>query len=146
MDFHRAVRWVERALFAAGSRPRERFIRLWVPVLAWAALIVGLTSIPGTALPKMPFSYFDLLVHAGLYSVLGFFLQRLAALTRPARPTCVSWPLSYTVGQVYGILDEIHQLWIPFRSFAWSDAIADGVGILLGIAVFCAWRKWAAEM
>ncbi|MCX8038075.1 MAG: VanZ family protein [Candidatus Sumerlaeia bacterium] len=143
MAFHRAIRSVEKEVFTAGSSPRERFMRLWLPVLAWAALIMGLTSIPGTALPKAPFSHFDLLVHAGLYAVLGFFLQRLAVLARPDNPTCTFWPVIYVVGQLYGILDEVHQLWIPFRSFAWTDAAADGGGVLLGIAVFCAWRKWA---
>ncbi len=138
----RLVRAIENEGFAAGSTPRERFLRLWLPVLAWGALIAGLTSIPGTALPKMPFSHFDLLVHAGLYSVLGFFLQRLAVLAGRDRTPCAAWPMIYAVGQLYGLLDELHQIWIPFRSFAWFDAAADGLGVLLGIAVFCIWKKW----
>lgn len=30
----------------------------------------------------------------------------------------------------YGIVDEIHQLYVPFRSFSWLDLFKDAIGIL----------------
>ncbi len=34
------------------------------------------------------------------------------------------------LAMVYGIVDEIHQLYVPFRSFSWLDLIKDAIGIL----------------
>jgi polysaccharide biosynthesis protein VpsQ len=30
----------------------------------------------------------------------------------------------------YGIIDEIHQLYVPFRSFSFVDLLKDGVGVI----------------
>lgn len=32
---------------------------------------------------------------------------------------------------LYGIVDEVHQLFVPFRSFSWLDLFKDAIGILV---------------
>lgn len=34
------------------------------------------------------------------------------------------------IALVYGVVDEVHQLFVPFRSFSWLDLFKDVIGIL----------------
>jgi len=42
---------------------------------------------------------------------------------------------------VYGILDEIHQIFIPGRYFEWLDFLSDLIGGLIGILA----AQWIIE-
>ena len=75
-----------------------------------------------------------MVVHALLYGGLAFLLQRWlrGGLRRPpARPLL----LAGTVCGIYAVLDELHQLAIPKRTFSFGDLAADAVGIGIGLAV-----------
>jgi VanZ family protein len=103
-------------------------------VLAWAAVIFVLSSIPGTDFPKVPGEQMDKLVHGVLYSTLGFLVTRgLRGSTTLGRGTLVA--VSTVLAILYGVSDEIHQLWTPRRSCDWHDVVADAVGGLLGALV-----------
>ena len=122
--------------------PRQRIAFLWLPVVVWAVLIAVGTSTPGNKLPRSPFPHFDLVVHFGMYGVLAFLLYRALQLgTRlgAGRPT---WLIAFAIAQVYGILDEIHQIWIPNRSCDPVDALTDGIGAAVGVCLFYwLWKK-----
>ena len=51
-------------------------VKPWWPALAWAAVIFGLSSVPGSAIPEMPLAQADKLAHGVVYSVLGFLCGR----------------------------------------------------------------------
>jgi VanZ family protein len=108
-------------------------LRLWLPVVAWAALIFTLSSIPdlGTGLGG-----WDLVLrkiaHAGEYAVLGALLLRAVGHALPA----------FVLGVAYAISDEIHQSFVEGRRGAPLDVLIDAVGVALGIA---AWRWFAAR-
>lgn len=120
-------------------------ISLWLPVVVWATLIAVATSIPGDKLPPSPISYFDIGVHVVLYGVLSFFLYR--ALYRGTRLGTVGWAwlLVFVLAQLYGVLDEIHQLWVPNRYCTVSDAVADGAGAALGVLIYFVWFVRSAQ-
>jgi hypothetical protein len=103
--------------------------RSWLPVLAWAALIFALSSVPdlGTGLGG-----WDLLLrklaHVGEYAVLGALLLR--ALDRPL-PAVV-------LGVAYAASDELHQHFVPGRRGSPVDVLIDTVGVAIGVL---AWRR-----
>jgi len=120
----------------AGGRPgRERSSRealfLWVPVVAWAALIFALSSVPdlGTGLGG-----WDLvlrkLAHAAEYAVLGALLLR--ATGRPG--------IAFLLGALYAVSDEVHQSFVPGRMGSPLDVALDTVGVAIGIVLWHAVR------
>jgi VanZ family protein len=102
-------------------------LRLWLPVVAWAALILALSSVPdlGTGLGG-----WDLVLrkiaHAAEYAVLGALLQR--ALSRPG--------LAFAIGAAYAISDEVHQHFVPGRTGSPLDVALDTVGVAIGVALW----------
>jgi len=122
--------------------PAGRFVILWLPVILWwAALTVG-TSIPGEDLPRPPFRHSDLLAHVGLYGVLGFLLYRAIVLGTRLGKVRWAWLAVFAIVQLYGILDEIHQLWIPGRFCELYDALADGLGGFAGVVACLVGMVW----
>ena len=103
----------------------------WGPVVAWAALIFVLSSIPhlGTGLGG-----WDLvlrkLAHAAEFAVLGFLLLRATGRERPA----------LALGIAYAISDELHQHFVPGRFGSPLDVALDAVGVAVG--VLAVGRRW----
>ena len=103
-----------------------RAVSVWLPVVLWAALIFGLSSIPdlGTGLGG-----WDLvlrkLAHMAEYAVLGLLLVRAVGREVPA----------VALGIAYAITDEVHQGFVEGRHGAWYDVAVDAVGVLVGVYV-----------
>jgi VanZ family protein len=97
---------------------------------------------PGSSLDLPEIPHIDKVFHAGAYSVLGIALGLWGCWHRP-RPFPKT--VGLTVGILYGILDEIHQSFIPLREAGWADAVADAVGITFGVflayAIAAKWVK-----
>jgi VanZ family protein len=107
------------------------------------ALIFLLSSIPGDELPLPHFRFSDKLAHFLAFSVLGALIGwrdslhvRLGGRAREARSG--AWfpdtPGAIT-GILFGLSDELHQLFVPMRLFAWSDFAADALGVLAGLRI-----------
>ena len=106
----------------------------WKLAAGWALLIFVLSSIPGRSIPAPPFAVSDKLLHAGVYSVLGFFC--FFALPRPpSRRAAVHVALTVLAVTLYGCTDEFHQLFVPGRSPDPLDVMADCVGGAMGAIV-----------
>jgi VanZ family protein len=103
------------------------FTRLWLPVLAWAALIFALSSVPdlGTGLGG-----WDLvlrkLAHATEYAVLGALLVRATGRTG----------LAIALGTLYAVSDEIHQTFVPGRMGSPVDVAIDAIGVACGVVLW----------
>jgi VanZ family protein len=112
----------------------KRWLAAWAPALIWAAVLFGLSSIPGTKLPNIPAPNIDKVVHAGVYVVLGMLCLRGLRRTSPltgARAVI----LATCLAALYGVSDELHQFFTPNRSPDWHDAAADAAGGLVGALV-----------
>ena len=111
-----------------GSGGTGRFPRLarWLPVVAWAAVIFALSSIPGLA---TDLGFWDLLLrkaaHVVEYAILGALLFRALEREVPA----------LAAGVAYACTDEIHQHFVPGRVGSPLDLVFDTAGVLLGIIV-----------
>ncbi len=104
----------------------------WLPPFAWAALILILTSIPGSRIPAMPFSNFDKVVHLTIYGVLGWLSAR--AWVGGSRATAATLFVIALVS-CFGALDEWHQQYIPQRSMDFLDWAADTTGAAIGVVL-----------
>jgi VanZ family protein len=102
----------------------------WAPVVAWAALIFGLSSVPdlGTGLGT-----WDLVLrkiaHATEYAILAALLVR--ALRRPG------WAIA--LGIAYSISDEVHQSFISGRQGSPVDVGIDAIGVVVGAVIAARW-------
>ena len=105
-------------------------VRRWLPVVAWAALIFALSSIPdlGTGLGT-----WDLvlrkLAHAAEFAVLGGLLSRALGDARVA----------FALGVGYAVTDEVHQHFVAGRIGAPLDVAIDAAGVALGVLF---WRRY----
>ena len=108
------------------------FARLWLPVLAWAALIFALSSIPdlGTGLGGWDLTLRKL-AHAAEYAVLGALLMRATG----------RGGLALTVGTLYAVSDELHQMLVPGRMGSPVDVAIDALGVACGVVLWQAVRS-----
>jgi VanZ family protein len=107
----------------------------WLPVAAYMALIFYLSSLPhpDEQLPKFLFETLgDKLLHAIEYAVLEALSYR--AFRRAAGPHAARYAVVYAAAAAsfYGVSDEVHQAFVPFRTATWLDWLADTAGGILG--------------
>lgn len=102
---------------------RAAWLRLgWLQTAALVFLcLIPLTSLPGE---DIPFS--DKLYHALAYTQLMWWF----AVALPRRAW---WRVGLSLAML-GIGIEIAQAYVPFRGPSVADAVADGLGVLLGAA------------
>jgi VanZ family protein len=100
-------------------------------VLAWAALIFVLSSVPGLG---TGLGTWDLVLrklgHLAEYAVLGALLLR--ATDRTA--------LAVALGSLYAATDEVHQAFVDGRHGSPLDWALDTVGVAVGVALYTRWR------
>ena len=110
------------------------FLRFWVPVCAYASLIFYLSSQPHPEedLPSFVLSLSDKVLHVAEYAVLGALCYRAFrwGLSETWRPWAI--PSAIILASIYGLSDEIHQAFVPFRDSSWLDWLADVVGSSIG--------------
>ena len=122
----------------------------WLLVIFWAGLIflVSSSSDPYAFLPEEVFKWISkslfqgiqltkvvgLLGHIVQFGILAVLLVRALAWPGALSPKHV-W-LSIPLSALYGLTDEIHQLFVPGRAFQWVDVLVDGLGILLGLSLY----------
>jgi len=108
-----------------------------MPVCAYAGLIFYVSSQPHPEddLPSFVLSFSDKVLHVVEYAVLGGLCYRALRWG-----TNESWghralPLAVLFASLYGISDEIHQSFVPFRDSSWLDWVADTIGAAIGAVV-----------
>lgn len=102
---------------------------LWAPVVAYMALIFGLSSI--TQPPDLPAELSDKTGHLALYFGLSALLVRALAGGWRERVTPIVACLAVVMATVYGVTDEVHQHFVPPRQMDAWDIAADAVGASL---------------
>jgi VanZ family protein len=96
----------------------------WVATAGYAALLFAVSVMPVAAGPSVP--YLDKAVHLGEYLLFAWLLVQ--ALPPIALVGGRAW-LSATS---YGVLMELMQAMVPWRSAEPMDAVANGLGAALG--------------
>ncbi len=96
---------------------------------AYALVILYLSTKPQTGLP--PIDHLDKLLHFIAYGGLGFLCAWALNYSIVA-----SWKrillASTCIATIYGIINEIVQMYLPTRSTEILDALANGAGAVVG--------------
>jgi VanZ family protein len=108
----------------------------WLPVASYAALIFYLSSLshPETYVPSLLLELGDKTLHGLEYAVLGIFCFRAF------RHGANMWAASHAVllaiitSTGYGLTDEIHQAFVPFREADVWDLVTDALGAAVGVS------------
>lgn len=102
---------------------------VWGPAAFWVAVLFFLSEweSPGIEL----IAVHDSVVHFLLYAALGFTLAW--ARMRGAR---YHHGVFVALGIALGMMDEFHQSFVPGRTPALSDVVADAAGVVMGYALF----------
>jgi VanZ family protein len=115
-------------------------IARWFPPILWAALIFlfSADANPYRALPDAwPEAWYELtgrLFHALEYALLAILIARALAWRVSVRSSHL-WA-AFSLGAMYALSDEVHQMFVPSRSFQLGDLTYNFVGILLGLGLF----------
>jgi VanZ family protein len=117
----------------------------WAPVALYAGAIFYLSSQshPEEQLPSFLLKdVSDKVLHAVAYSILSLLCYRAfrwAAGPVVARQAVV---LAIVTVSVFGLTDEVHQYFVPFRESSWQDWVADTAGAAIGAL---SWRFVRSE-
>jgi VanZ family protein len=103
-----------------------RLLKLWGPVVAWAAVIFAFSSIP--SLSSGLGAWDEVLrkgAHITEYAILGALIYRALGREFPA----------LLLGIAYAATDEVHQHFVSGRHSSPFDVAFDACGLALGLLV-----------
>jgi len=103
----------------------------WGITLTYMSIIFFLSSIPYPPQPLPLKFYAPVIEHIIEYAILGFLLS-VTIKTKNEKMQRWTIFLAITIATIYGITDEIHQLFVPGRTASVLDAFLDCVGAILG--------------
>jgi len=118
---------------------QNKFVKLYLPALAYMAAIFTLSSFHRVPLPYIDRLSVDKIYHIIEYGILGFLLMRLLTLEKFKIKTGGKILIVFAIGTVYGITDEIHQYFVPGRYFSYWDIAVDSIGSSLGAVLYYRW-------
>jgi VanZ family protein len=102
----------------------------WTVTLAYAGFIFYLSSRPWSSVPAFPFA--DKVYHLILYFGFGGFLLWALRLTRLRYHGKLIF-IAFAIAVLYGLSDEVHQVFVPGREFSFIDLAADAAGAAAGL-------------
>ena len=113
----------------------KSFLRLWLPVIAYAVLIFSLSSIEQPFYIELKVDNIDKLLHFLEYLVFGFLLIRAVCGSDAKISRNAAIMMVFAIGSFYGFTDELHQSVIPGRFATISDFIFDSIGSFVGAVI-----------
>ncbi len=114
-----------------------------IMAIMYAILVLALSTIPGSRMPRSNLMSMDKLLHLGEYFIL-------AALTANALRWRIDsrlklFGITLLVAVVFGAGDELYQTLIPGRVSSPYDWGADAIGAAIGSTVFILWNGRRAQ-
>ncbi|WP_419955039.1 VanZ family protein [Neobacillus niacini] len=110
-----------------------KYVLRLLPV-AYMAVIWIMSSLPSNHFVELPDSEIDRFIKESLHLIefaILYVLLVLAILTRKGEFTARLNILCAVIAGLYGLTDEIHQSFYPYRSASWFDLVKDVTGILV---------------
>lgn len=119
------------SLYLDSQRPE---LVLWVPVMAYCVFIFWLSSqsnLPWISEAERVILGSSASSSSPIKHILEYVV--LGTLTRRASSRTAS---SFTFAGLYGLSDEIHQIFVPMRFFSIDDIISNFAGAFLGVLIW----------
>jgi hypothetical protein len=110
-----------------------RKVSLWLPVVAYMALIFALSSMSSPPGPDGWLS--DKAQHALAYGGLAVVTLRATSGGRWSGASAGAFAMAWLIATAYGASDELHQSFTPGRTSDLLDLRADAIGAALGLGV-----------
>ena len=127
------------------KRTTERTLRTWILVVAYLALIFGVSSNPQDPLSHTCFKVSDKMAHLAEYAGFGLLLSVASRSTFRRVRRWVLLVVVVLIGAAVGALDETYQMTVPGRERELLDWVADVVGVLVGSCLAMALSSWMAR-
>lgn len=111
--------------------------------LAYCAAIFYVSSMPKPPAPEVTFPGADKIAHFLIYGGLATILSFGLRLSNESIDLKFLFLAPILIASIYGVSDEIHQLFVPNRSFELLDILADAAGATFIQTILCAvvWKK-----
>ena len=108
----------------------------WLPVGLLCVAIFIQSCLPA-ADPGPDFAFKDKWLHIVVYGLLALLFSRAWRLTWPDRLSSSQLVMtSICFAGLYGLSDEMHQVWVATRQASAMDAVANVVGAIFGSVIF----------
>ena len=107
----------------------------WMPVALYAGAIFYLSAQPHPEEQLPSFLLKDVsdkVLHLLEYSVLGALCYRAFRWGLNGQVAARALIIAIVAASLYGVTDEVHQLFVPFRESSWLDWLADTIGAAIG--------------
>jgi VanZ family protein len=113
----------------------KRFVLYWLPLILYCLFIYIQSSHPSPEqIPSFPLV--DKVLHFTAYGIMGILFYRAYQTLRIKDNTRILMLLSVVSASLYGISDEIHQSFVPFRQAEVADVVADIIGAFSGVWLY----------
>jgi VanZ family protein len=99
----------------------------FVPTAVVSILILIAVLLPGSNVPDVNIAGFDKVVHIGMFGLWAWAIRYDFFLSR------FNFLLAMSAGLAFSLFTELLQIFVEGRSFDWTDMVADGVGLVLGL-------------
>jgi VanZ family protein len=116
----------------------KNLLYYWLPLIIYCLAIYIQSDLPASEhIPSFEFS--DKILHFVAYALMGVLFFRAYQTLRIKDNLRLLILLSIVSASLYGISDEIHQYFIPFRDASLFDVIADILGAVCGVYLYHRW-------
>ena len=111
---------------------KNKKLLVYTPLVVYWIILFVATTLPAASMPS--FGVVDKVNHLSAYFILAILLF-LTLLFQQKIPFAKNRVAAYAfiICSLYGMLDEVHQIFIPGRSAEFLDFLADACGALLGV-------------
>jgi VanZ family protein len=129
------IKFIEFIELNGLSKRLNSFLYRWLPLVVYCLAIYIQSDFPASEhLPSFEFS--DKILHFFAYAVMGVLFYRAYQTLRIKGDPRMLILLSVVSATLYGISDEIHQYYVPFRDAEILDALANFLGALCGVCLY----------
>ena len=119
----------------------KHFLFYWLPLIVYCLAIYIQSDLPSIEhIPSFEFS--DKVLHFFAYAAMGILFYRAYQTLRIKGDPRMLILVSIVSASLYGVSDEIHQYFVPFRDASIWDVVANTLGAICGVYLY---HKWVAS-
>lgn len=108
--------------------PPKKILIFWFPVLIYCVIIFIVSSMRHPPIPYVDILNFDKYLHMIEYGILSYLIIRALIGSEVKLSHAKLIILAVIFATLYGVSDEIHQIFVPGRSANILDVLADFTG------------------